>query len=293
MPWLKSIRHPLQQPGLVIVLALLSACSAPAKLEMPPETAPIRFLLTFDDGPSARTGFNPTAAILDDLANNPLQPGIKAVFFVQTRAAGALSPQGQALLQRQHDEGHMLGFHTATSWHAGHRFLSEATFEQSLLDGLADLHALGHTPSLVRPPFWHYNQSTFDAYLNHGMHLLLTDLSANDGKTWGINASPRRRSHLRNELARTGEEIRQGKLPIVDGVIPVVVTFHDLNTYTARRMQEYLQILLDAADQLGLRLDSQPFYSQHAELERAALARTLASGANDTRLPSIWNWLWR
>ena len=29
--------------------------------------------------------------------------------------------------------------------------------------------------------------------------------------------------------------------PGVDGVIPVVVTFHDINRYTARHMQEYLQ----------------------------------------------------
>lgn len=51
--------------------------------------APIRFLLTFDDGPSASGFANPTLSILDDLANNPHVPGVKAVFFVQTRASGA------------------------------------------------------------------------------------------------------------------------------------------------------------------------------------------------------------
>ncbi len=44
-----------------------------------------------------------------------------------------------------------------------------------------------------------------------------------------------------------------GELPTVDGVIPVVVTFHDINRYTARHMQEYLQILLDSAQVTGVK----------------------------------------
>jgi peptidoglycan/xylan/chitin deacetylase (PgdA/CDA1 family) len=251
-------------------------------------------LLSFDDGPSGSLGVNPTRQILDALADNPVQPGIKALFFIQTRApyAGG-SAQGQALLRRQQQDGHLLGFHTATRRHSNHRFLSPDELEQSLRDGVADLSAVsGKPPRLVRPPFWNYNQRTFAAYRAHGLYLLLTDLSANDGKTWGINGSLRRRSNLRTQLARIATQIHAGGMPAVDGAIPVVVTFHDLNPYTARHMREYLQILLDVAGDVGLATAAKPFYDQRDALERAALTRTLGDPLQYARLPGVWNWLW-
>ncbi|MDF3195930.1 polysaccharide deacetylase family protein [Pseudomonas sp. 1928-m] len=275
-------------------MLLLSACSSLAPPKPNPVIEPIRFLLSFDDGPSASTRDNPTEQILNTLADNPIQSGIKALFFVQTRAAGAGgSVQGQALLRRQQREGHLLGFHTATPGHANHRFLSPAALDQSLKDGVADLTAIsGAAPRLVRPPFWNYDERTFAAYQAHGLRLLLTDLSANDGKTWGINGSLRRRSNLRDQLARAAQQISVGALPAVDGVIPVVVTFHDLNPYTARHMQEYLQILMDVAEDVGLATDKQPFYGQRDALQRAALRRALGDPLQYARLPGLWNWLW-
>lgn len=279
-----------------LAISLLSACSsvAPPQPQPQPGVEPIRFLLTFDDGPSASTGRNPTEQILDTLADNPTQPEIKALFFVQTRATRAGgSAQGQTLLRRQQREGHLLGFHSATPGHANHRLLNPTVLEQSLADGVADLTAVsGTAPRLVRPPFWNYNERTFVAYQAHDLHILLTDLSANDGKTWGINGSLRRRSNLRDQLAQAAQQISVGALPVVDGVIPVVVTFHDLNTYTARHMQEYLQILLDVAEDVGLATDKQPFYGQRDALQRAALRRTLADPLQYARLPGLWNWLW-
>jgi len=287
-------RTGLKRCSLALLVVLLSGCA-----NRPPPlpllgAEPIRFLLTFDDGPSASRTDNPTQSILDDLAHNPVQPGIKALFFVQTRAAYAGgSPHGQALLRRQQREGHLLGLHTATPGHANQRWLSPAALEQSLQDGVADLRAVtGSAPTLLRPPFWNYNARTFAAYQAHGLRMLLTDLSANDGKTWGIHGSLRRRSHLRHELARVREQIRAEGLPVVAGVIPVVVTFHDLNTYTAEHLQEYLQILLDGAQDVGLMTAAQPFYAQRADLQRAALARSVDDGARYQRLPGLWDWLW-
>lgn len=278
----------------LLAMTLLSACTSAPSPQHRPDVEPIRFLLSFDDGPSASLGVNPTQQILDALDDNPIQPGIKALFFVQTRAMGAGgSLQGQALLRRQQRDGHLLGFHTATPGHANHRFLSPVELEQSLKDGVADLSAIsGATPRLVRPPFWNYDERTFAAYQAHGLRLLLTDLSANDGKTWGINGSLRRRSNLREQLARAAEQIHAGALPVVDGVIPLVVTFHDLNPYTARHMREYLQILLDVADDVGLATYAKPFYDQRAPLERAALKRALGDPLQYARLPGVWNWLW-
>ncbi|CAM3075691.1 polysaccharide deacetylase family protein [Pseudomonas floridensis] len=284
---------------LTIALSLSACISAPIPLT--PETserlrqqAPVRFLLSFDDGPSASTFYNPTLTVLDSLAENPIQPHIKAVFFVQTGATGAgNSDQGRAIMHRQHAEGHVLGFHTATPHHTNHRSLSPQELDQSLTQGGAIIAAITGAPTtLLRPPFWNYDQRTFSAYEQHHLHVLLTDLSANDGKIWGYNFSLRRRSNMVSQLSQVRERIAAGELPTVDGVIPVVVTFHDLNRYTARHAREYLQILLDSAAQTGVKLAARPFYDDSAQLQRAALARTVKEGAEPVRLPGLWNWIW-
>lgn len=175
-----------------IAFGLAGCIAAPIELTAQTETqlkaqAPVRFLLTFDDGPSASSFWNPSATVLDSLKNNPIQPGIKAVFFVQTRAPRAgNSDIGRGIMRREHDEGHILAFHTATHWHTNHRSLSPQELEESLSNGTADIAAItGAPPKLLRPPFWNYDKRTFAAYQQHGLHVLLTDLSANDGKIWG------------------------------------------------------------------------------------------------------------
>ena len=196
-------------------------------------------------------------------------------------------------MRREFEEGHVLGFHTATHWHTNHRSLTPQELNESLSNGSADIAALtGAPPKLLRPPFWNYDKRTFAAYQQHGLQVLLTDLSANDGKIWGFNASPRRRANMLQQLSQVRERIALGEFPTVDGVIPVVVTFHDLNRYTARHMREYLQILLDSAATTGVRLAQKPFYDDHAELEKAALARTVRQSSESVQLPGMWNWIW-
>ena len=282
-----------------IALGLAGCIAAPIEMTAQTETrlkaqAPVRFLLTFDDGPSASSFWNPSATVLDSLKVNPVQPDIKAVFFVQTRAPRAgNSDIGRGIMRREHAEGHILGFHTATHWHTNHRSLDPQELEQSLRNGTADIAAItGAAPILLRPPFWNYDKRTFAAYQQHGLHVLLTDLSANDGKIWGFNASPRRRANMLRQLSEVRERIALGEFPTVDGVIPVVVTFHDLNRYTARHTREYLQILLDSAAATGVRLADKPFYDDHATLQKAALARTVQQISQPVQLPGMWNWIW-
>ncbi|MHC8320068.1 polysaccharide deacetylase family protein [Pseudomonas sp. GB2N2] len=286
--------------GALAIAGGLAGCIA-APIEMTPLTeqrlstqAPIRFLLTFDDGPSASSFWNPTMTVLDSLATNPIQPNLKAVFFVQTGAPRAGdSDIGREVMRREHAEGQILGFHTATHWHTNHRSLSPEELEQSLTKGSADIAAItGAAPTLVRPPFWNYDQRVFAAYQRHGLHVLLTDLSANDGKIWGFNASPRRRANMLLQLSQVRERIALGELPTVDGVIPVVVTFHDLNRYSARHAREYLQILLDSAQATGVKTAPKAFYDDQAELQRAAMARTVRDSSEPVKLPGIWNWIW-
>jgi len=282
-----------------IALGLAGCIAAPIEMTVQTETrlkaqAPVRFLLTFDDGPSASSFWNPSATVLDSLKVNTVQPDIKAVFFVQTRAPRAgNSDIGRGIMRREHAEGHILGFHTATHWHTNHRSLDPQALEQSLSNGTADIAAItGAAPTLLRPPFWNYDKRTFAAYQQHGLHVLLTDLSANDGKIWGFNASPRRRANMLRQLSEVRERIALGEFPTVDGVIPVVVTFHDLNRYTARHTREYLQILLDSATATGVRLADKPFYDDPAALQKAALARTVQQSSEPVQLPGMWNWIW-
>ncbi|AKA85076.1 polysaccharide deacetylase [Pseudomonas synxantha] len=284
---------------LALALCLSGCIGAPVALTPATQQrlqtqAPIRFLLTFDDGPSASGYNNPSRSVIADLAHNPVLPGIKAVFFLQTEAArSGGSSRGRKTMEREHAAGHILAFHTATALHTNHRWLNDTELERTLTEGAADIASItGTPPVLVRPPFWNYDKRTFAAYQRHGLQVLLTDLSANDGKIWGFNGSPRRRANLYRQLSLVRERIALGELPTVDGVIPVVVTFHDINRYTARHMQEYLQILMDSAQINGLNTAVEPFYTDTTQLQQAALARTVKVVSEPVHLPGVWNWVW-
>nr|WP_229259079.1 polysaccharide deacetylase family protein [Duganella flavida] len=253
--------------------------------------APVRFLLTFDDGPAAAVNDNPTVHILEVLA----QKHIKAVFFTQTRAwHGGGTDMGRWLIRREFSEGHVIGLHSATTFHSNHRFMSREQLDQTMQLGIADLQAeTGVVPKLVRPPFWAYDADTLASYHAHGLQMLLTDLNANDGKIYGINFSWHKRSNMLKHLAETRERWAAGHMPAVDGYTPVVVTFHDVNPYTSRHIEEYIDILLDVARELEVPLAAQPFYDNHDEAERAALAATISSPEAKPRLPGLWNWLWQ
>lgn len=262
----------------------------PARLS----NAPVRFILTFDDGPDGREKDNPTESILATLAENPTQKNIKAIFFVQTRSSdGGATARGRALLEREQVQGHVLALHDGSSLgHPNHCRLSDAALEQSLSDGLADLMSIAGRPiTLLRPPYWAYNQRTLTAYARHDLAVLLTDISANDGKVWGYHGSPRRRSHMASEMAQVLERIQRGEVAEADGATPIVVTFHDTNDYTAEHLQEYLQMLVDEARGTGLTLAAKPFFDDGAALERAALVRARDAAHRADMVPGLWPWL--
>ena len=211
-------QHALRKKTTTAALALLLLCGcAGPSLEqaraLPPNATPARFLLTFDDGPSTWQPYNPTRAILDTLARNPVQPGIKAVFFLQTRdpRAGA-SEAGRALMRREHAEGHVLAVHSGSPrGHIDHMLLPDPELDRTLADAQSDIAAItGRAPDLVRPPFWNYDARTLAAYRRRGLHMLLTDVSANDGVIYFWNISLRRRSHIRTALAQVREQIAAG-----------------------------------------------------------------------------------
>ena len=279
----------------IALITLLAACADAPVTPPDPAQTPVRFLLTFDDGPSLAEKIYSTRDILDTLRDNPIQPGIKALFFVQPRVPGAgASAEGQGLLQRSFAEGHLLGLHSGSSeGHLNHCSMSDADLRASLVDGNNAIAAItGKAPLLIRPPYWDYNQRTLAAYADNGLTMLLTDISANDGKIKGFIASFSRRGHMRDGLRQVRADIAAGVLPSDNGVIPVVVTFHDTNSYTAQHMPEYLSILVEEAAAVGLRVSEQPFYADRSELEQAALLRANDISHRAKMVPGYWSWLW-
>ena len=78
----------------LLMLLLFGVCGCQSTRPLASDSGPppcVRFLLTFDDGPSAWPEYNPlfgpdfnaTLAILGQLATNEVQSGICAIFFVQ------------------------------------------------------------------------------------------------------------------------------------------------------------------------------------------------------------------
>lgn len=236
----------------------------------------VRFLMTFDDGPSAVPKDNPTQSILDQLANNAVQPNIKAVFFVQTRNRnGGGTAIGQALMQREHAEGDVIALHSGSPrGHINHTQMPWPEFEQSLRDGIADIKRItGSAPEFVRPPYWAFNAHTLAGYHEHGLNMLLDDVTIGDGKVHGVIVNRHARNRIRVDLRNMYRKIENGEVPLVDGHYPIVVTFHDTNAYTAKHLQSYLEMLVEEAWRVGMTLDSQYFYSTTADVETVVAAR--------------------
>jgi peptidoglycan/xylan/chitin deacetylase (PgdA/CDA1 family) len=254
--------------------AMLPATSMAGESGIP--AAPVRFLLTFDDGPSPRATDNPTAHILDLLTQNPIQPGIKAVFFVQTRSPkSGGSPEGQALLRRIRDEGHVLALHSGTArGHINHTQMPPEELEQSLRDGADDIRALmGAAPRLVRPPYWSFTHETLTAYERQGLHMLMYDVRVGDGVSFGNYTTWWLRLRVDYELRRIRNRIRAGVVPPVGDVIPLIVVFHDPNPHTAEKLPVFLRLLVEEARKLDLPVATTPFFTDVAEVNAMALAR--------------------
>jgi peptidoglycan/xylan/chitin deacetylase (PgdA/CDA1 family) len=233
----------------------------------------VRFILTFDDGPHANT-----VSILNKLAQNSVQPGIKAMFFVQTRnMEGGRSRLGRFLLQREHAEDHVLGLHTGTARHVSHTSLSPIELEGSLKKGIDDIQLITQERAMfVRPPYWRFNADTRAEYHRQGLLMMLSDAKAYDGVEWGQHIF--KRWNFRSQLKALCHRMHHRDLPAIEGITPMVITFHDTNEYTARHLVEYFCLLIDESDRVGLPLDKKPFYDSSLSIMQAALRR--AEGDN-------------
>lgn len=268
---------------------LVSGCqSVPVPLA-DPSLPPVRFLLTFDDGPSADPDDNTTLRILQILESNRVQPGVKALFFVQTRnAEGGGSELGRKLLRDTFEQGHALGLHSGTErGHIRHTLMPTGELVVSLQQGTSDLRAIiGESALLVRPTFWGYNDRTVELYTAHGYRMLLTDVNTRDG-IW-FHSLVGMRSRIHKSLQDLRPVVERGELPVYRDAIPLVVTFHDLNTFTSFGIGGFMQMLTEEAAKVGLRVARKPFYDSREEILAVATLRsetpeTLARRANRGR----------
>jgi peptidoglycan/xylan/chitin deacetylase (PgdA/CDA1 family) len=214
--------------------------------------------------------------VLAELANNRVQRDIKAVFFVQTRnIGGGGCRKGRAVLEKEHAEGHVLGLHTGTArGHVSHTSMSLKDLGRSLADGMADIRSItGTGPSLVRPPYWWFNPATVAEYERYGLRMMLSDVKAYDGINCGLHVL--RRWNFRAQLKRVHRRLQDRDIPSVEGVVPIVVAFHDTNRYTAGNLNGYLELLLEEAGRAGLCLDDKPYYDEAPGMLRAALQRAV------------------
>ncbi len=260
----------------LVASVLLGGCHTATVQPAPALAQTCRFLLTYDDGPSASRDYNPTLDILRQLDSNDIQPQIKALFFVQTRNQdGGGNEYGRAILRYQHAAGHVLGLHSGTErGHIRHTKMTSEELGRSLRNGRDDLRAItGINPAFIRPTFWGYNDQTQDQYTMHDLKMLLTDVNNRDGIRFNNLIGFRQR--MRSELLRTRHAIERGALPLHRGHIPVVVTFHDLNTITAANMTEYLHVLIEEARTVDLPLADKPFYDDSADIVAAAALRAV------------------
>ena len=273
---MRSFRHCAHRPaGALLFAFFLCGCHTPIvdenRVRAVALPAPLRFLLTFDDGPSSAPGFNPTVSILEQLADNSFQPQLKAVFFVQTRAPEAGGDTiGRRLMERIHREGHVLGLHTGTpQGHIRHTRLTPAELDQSLRDGSEDIRAVsGRLARFLRPPNWDYNPETLACYRKHDILMVLDDVKARDGKTWGFKWNPRRYQHIRAERGQMLLRLADHRTPVVAGAIPVIITLHDTNSATAASLNDYLRALIEGAAALGAEVATPAFFNDRAQIEQ-------------------------
>lgn len=265
---------------LALLLCIAGFCSCRSLLPSPPNKPAadlsVRFLLTFDDGPSALMDFNPTLAILDHLATNDLQSGVCALFFTQpVHPHGGGTPRGMEVMRKIHARGHILGIHSVSpKGHVAHTTIATNELVAFLKNAKQILRDISGTePLFVRPPYGVSNPATCAIYQELNLDLLLADVSARDGIIYGYNGSVSRRWHIHFALAAIREKLEQQ--PAGDRPWPVIISFHDLNPYTARHMAEYLHILVEEARQVGLTLPAKPFYDAIQEATAAGIRRSL------------------
>lgn len=194
-----------------------------------------RVALTFDDGPRAGT----TSKVLDVLKAHD----IKATFFVLGRAVEGSGEQGDEILQRMVDEGHILANHTMT--HANMANVDSEQFKRELDGNTELLQRYGVTPRYFRFPFGSANCTRMAQLEEAGM--ISTGWTI-DSADWCFNSAKGGVGTCHAETFRhVSDDFRDDMVGFVmnqarrtDGG---VLLFHDVHGYTAEKLEEIILAL--------------------------------------------------
>ena len=214
----------------------------------------VKVILTFDDGPDTRGGaVNGTRHVLNLLEDQD----INAVFFIQSHARsdsnnyfrGMEKSVGIPLVERMHDEGHIVAVHTGMDGKKAHAWANRHPRREALGELGKDLdrskeyiHArTGAYPRYVRPPFGEYNSAVRARYASRDLNMILWDIDSRD-TTPGYD-SPEIKKHLQN---RVGEFVTRGSRSLI-------ILLHDIDydTYSADNLHFYITVIEGAIDTHG------------------------------------------
>ena len=206
----------------------------------------VSIILTFDDGPDTRKGrVNGTRHVLDVLDSLDFN----SVFFIQTHVRSksgsyyrAMDKEvGQPLVERMHDEQHVIAVHTGMdAWGAHLMAYNHVKREKAGKLG-ADLERskdfiyelTGEYPKFVRPPFGVHDKNVRQRYAKHDLKMILWDVDSRDTRR-GYERTDIEK-HLRSKVGTLAKE----------GGNKLVVLFHDIDfhTYTADNLVVYIKAI--------------------------------------------------
>ena len=180
-------------------------------------------VLTFDDGPAAGT----TAEILDALK----QQCVKATFFLIGRNAAALP----ALVKREIEEGHTIGYHSMTHPEGTLRTMTFEAAKTDIDEGIAAVDAAagsGMATKAPRSPFFRFpgfadSDALRDYVHARGMAVFGSDVWASD---WREMTPQEELELILGRLEKAGKGI---------------VLFHDIHPKTLVILPQFLQALSD------------------------------------------------
>jgi peptidoglycan/xylan/chitin deacetylase (PgdA/CDA1 family) len=202
--------------------------------------APVRILLTFDDGPHSGSlgDDNRTEKVLDALKHKRA----KAAFFIQTHAPDRLaSPNGFKIASRIHAEGHVLAIHTGGFVdHRCHKWRCAQPADMAgATNGLdADMirakgairKIVGTDPKYVRATYGYTDADCMEVYSRNRLKHIYWDLTSGDDRKAATAASVQ--AHLANELTR-----------LARGGADLICLLHDINQVTAEHITDFIETI--------------------------------------------------
>lgn len=175
-------------------------------------------LLTFDDGPHPIY----TRKLLDVLKKY----NIKAIFFVVAQKA----IQNPELIQRMHQEGHVIGIHHYT--HKSSFLLTPMQLQQQMKKSQEILQSIiGEPIVFYRPPYGHFNLST--TWIAKNYHIM----------TWsGMFGDWRSKTAQTKLLQKLQGQIADGQIYVLHDCGKNLGANEDAPYYMIQALSEFLQV---------------------------------------------------